>query len=87
MGLIVWLLIGLAAGAVAKMITPQNEKPGWLSSLIIGLIGSVVGGFLFGLIGIKSTTLLGSFIFAVIGAVIFLFIYHRYIADKINLKI
>ena len=87
MGLIVWLLIGLAAGAVAKMITPQQEKPGWISSLIIGLIGSVVGGFLFGLIGIKSTSLIGSFIFAVVGAVIFLFIYHRYISDKINLKI
>ncbi len=87
MGLIIWLLTGLAAGALAKQLTPQQEKPGWLSSLIIGIIGAFLGGFLFGIVGIQSTSLLGSFLFALIGAVIFLFIYHRYLSDKINLGI
>ncbi len=41
MGLIAWLLIGLIAGAAAKMITPQKEKEGWISSLIIGIVGSI----------------------------------------------
>ncbi len=87
MNFIIWLLIGLAAGALAKKLTPQEEKPGWLSSLIVGLIGSVLGGLLFGLLGMKATGLLGSFVFALVGAVIFLFIYHRYLADKIDLGI
>lgn len=87
MGLIVWLLTGLAAGAVAKKISPQKERPGWVSSLIVGLIGAVLGGFVFGLIGIKATSLLGGFLFAVVGSVLFLFIYHRYLADKIDLGI
>lgn len=87
MGLIVWLLIGLAAGAVAKQITPQEEKPGWVSSLIIGIAGSLLGGFGFGLVGIKSTSLVGSFIFALVGSVIFLFLYHRYLKSKIDLGI
>lgn len=87
MGLIVWLLTGLAAGAVAKQITPQEEKPGWVSSLIIGIAGALLGGFVFGLVGIKATNLLGGFIFALVGSVIFLFLYHRYLKDKIDLGI
>ncbi len=53
MKLIIWLLIGMVAGAVAKQLTPQEEKPGWLSSLIIGVIGSILGGAMFGIIGIQ----------------------------------
>ncbi len=87
MGLIVWLLTGLAAGAVAKQITPQKEKPGWVSSLIVGLIGAMLGGFLFGLVGIQATGLIGGFLFALAGSVLFLFIYHRYLSDKIDLGI
>lgn len=87
MGLIVWLLTGLAAGALAKQLTPQEEKPGWVSSLIVGLIGALLGGFIFGLVGIQTTSLIGSFLFALVGSVIFLFIYHRYLKDKVDLGI
>ena len=87
MGLIVWLLIGLAAGAVAKQRTPQEEKPGWVSSLIIGVAGAILGGFVFGLVGIRTTNLVGSFLSALVGSVIFLFLYHRYLKDKIDLGI
>ncbi len=87
MKLIIWLLIGLAAGALAKKISPQQERPGWVSSMIVGIVGSLLGGFLFGIIGIQSTSLVGSFIFALIGSVIFLWLYHRYLSDKINLGI
>jgi len=87
MGLIVWLLTGLAAGALAKQITPQEEKPGWVSSLIIGIAGALLGGFLFGLVGIRSSSLIGSFLFALVGSIIFLFLYHRYLKSKIDIGI
>ena len=87
MGLIYWLLIGLAAGALAKLITPQDEKGGWISSIIIGIIGSFVGKLVLGLVGIQSGNLIGSIIIATIGAIIVLFIYHKYLADKLNLPI
>lgn len=87
MSLIYWLLIGLAAGAIAKMLTPQDEKGGWISSIVIGIIGSFVGGFVGSLIGIESTSLLGRLLIATGGAVLVLFIYHRYLADKLNLPI
>ncbi len=87
MGLIYWLLIGLAAGDIAKMLTPQQEKGGWISSIIIGIVGSIVGGFVAGLIGVASKGLLGSLLIATGGAFLVLFIYHRYLADKLNLPI
>ena len=79
-----WLLVGLIAGTVAKMITPQNEKGGWISSLVVGILGSMVGGFLAGLIGISSHSPIGSLVIAFVGAVIVLFLYHKYFADKFN---
>lgn len=87
MGLLYWLLIGFAAGALAKMITPQEETGGWISSIIIGIIGSFVGGFLGRLVGINGSGLLGGLIIATIGAILVLFIYHKYLADKLNLPV
>lgn len=81
------LIIGLVAGALAKMITPQEEKGGWLSSIVIGIIGSIVGHFIGGLIGINSGNLLMNILIATGGAVLVLFIYHKYLADKLNLPV
>jgi uncharacterized membrane protein YeaQ/YmgE (transglycosylase-associated protein family) len=82
MGFITWLLVGLIAGTLAKMITPQDEKGGWVSSLVVGIIGSFVGGFLAGLIGISSYRFIGEIIIAFAGAILVLFIYHKYLAEK-----
>ncbi len=82
MGLIKYLLVGLIAGSLAKMVTSQNEKGGWLSSLIIGIIGAFVGGVLGGFIGLQSSALLGDILMAFAGAVIVLFVYHKYFSHK-----
>lgn len=84
MGFISWLLVGLIAGTLAKMITPQQEKGGWISSLVVGVIGSFVGGFLGGLIGISSTHFIGELLIAFVGAIFVLYIYHKYLAEKMN---
>ncbi len=73
------LLIGLVAGSVAKIITPQEEKGGWLSSLLIGVVGAIAGGFLSRLLGFSVENILGSLVVAVIGSLIVLYIYHRYL--------
>ncbi len=80
--MIQFLLIGLIAGSLAKMITPQKEKSGWLSSLIIGILGSFVGGFLSGFLNIKTYGFIGELVMASFGAVLILFIYHKYFSHK-----
>lgn len=67
-----FLLIGLAAGWLAGKLT-KGGGFGLLGNLIVGVIGAVLGGFLFGLIGLRSTSLLGSLITATAGAVALLF--------------
>lgn len=41
-----WILLGLIAGALARWILPGEEKGGWFSTLVLGIIGAVLGGWL-----------------------------------------
>jgi uncharacterized membrane protein YeaQ/YmgE (transglycosylase-associated protein family) len=46
MDIIVWLLVGLIAGAIARFLVPGRDPMGWLGTLALGLVGSLIGGFL-----------------------------------------
>jgi uncharacterized membrane protein YeaQ/YmgE (transglycosylase-associated protein family) len=66
---IVWfLLIGLAAGWLASQIMKGGGST-LVSDLITGVIGSILGGFLFRLIGLAATGLVGSLVTATVGAI------------------
>ena len=77
-GIISWIVFGALAGWVASMIAGDNARQGWLGNIIVGIIGAFIGGLIFGLLfGGGTFTLgwsIGSFIAAVIGALILLFI-------------
>ena len=77
-GIISWIVFGALAGWVASMIAGDNARQGWLGNIIVGIIGAFIGGLIFGLLfGGGQITLewnIGSFIAAVIGAIILLFI-------------
>jgi uncharacterized membrane protein YeaQ/YmgE (transglycosylase-associated protein family) len=71
MGVLAWILIGLIAGWLAAKIT--NAPRGLLRNLIVGLIGSLLGGFLFSKLGVRVVPdFWGELITATIGAVVFL---------------
>jgi uncharacterized membrane protein YeaQ/YmgE (transglycosylase-associated protein family) len=74
MGVLAWILIGLIAGWLAAKIT--DAPRGLIRNLIVGLLGSLIGGFLFGKIGIHVVPdFWGELITATIGAIIFLFLW------------
>jgi uncharacterized membrane protein YeaQ/YmgE (transglycosylase-associated protein family) len=74
MGMLAWILIGLIAGWLAAKII--NAPHGLLRNLIVGLIGSLLGGFLFGKLGIHVVPdFWGELITATIGAVVLLFLW------------
>ncbi|MCF7983808.1 MAG: GlsB/YeaQ/YmgE family stress response membrane protein [Thiohalocapsa sp.] len=69
------LLIFLAIGAVAGWLAGTLMKGGGfglLIDIVLGVVGAVVGGFLFGLLGISANGLIGSIITATVGAVVLL---------------
>lgn len=82
-GLLAWVVLGLIAGAIAKAIYPGNQGGGILATMILGILGALVGGWLGGLFfggGVGSAAVAGaltlpSIIFAVIGAIVLLFIW------------
>ena len=46
MGIIGWIILGLIAGAIAKRILPGTQGGGWIITLILGVVGALLGGFL-----------------------------------------
>ena len=71
------ILVGFAAGALAKWITPADEGGGFILTTLLGIGGAVVGKFVGGLLGFYSDSLIGDLAFATIGALLILFIYNR----------
>jgi uncharacterized membrane protein YeaQ/YmgE (transglycosylase-associated protein family) len=77
MSIIGWLILGLIAGFIASKIVNKSGE-GMILDILLGIVGAVVGGFLFSIIGASPVTGLNiySMIVAVIGAVVVLLVYH-----------
>ena len=75
MGFFSWILVGLVAGILAKLI--MGDRYGWILTILLGIVGAFVGGWVFSLFGGPGVTgfNLMSILVAVIGAVIVLFVY------------
>lgn len=46
MGILGWIVLGLIAGAIAKKILPGRHSGGWITTMVLGVVGSILGGFL-----------------------------------------
>ena len=75
MGFIWMIIVGLVAGLLARAIKPGSDPMGWIMTIILGIVGAMLGGFVAGLIGINADGGFTGLIFSVIGAIILLFIY------------
>jgi uncharacterized membrane protein YeaQ/YmgE (transglycosylase-associated protein family) len=84
MNIIAWLVLGLIAGAIAKLIYPGHQGGGIFATIGLGILGALVGGFLgkklllgsSGAAAAASGALsIGSIIFAVLGALLLIFIW------------
>ena len=78
MGLIAFLLIGLVAGFIARALVPGPDPMGWLGTMVLGIVGSLVGGTLAALLfggslEINAAGLVGS----IVGAIIVLLIWRQ----------
>ena len=77
MGILSWILLGFIAGGLAKFILPGKQPGGCLLTIIIGIVGASIGGFLGSFLGlgkVESFDLGGIFI-ATMGAIVLLLVY------------
>ncbi len=83
--LIFWIIVGLIAGALAKWVMPGPDPGGIIVTIIIGIVGAVLGGWLLSILGFGAGAGSGGWIFSIIagfiGAVILLAIY-RLVANR-----
>ncbi len=75
MGFIWMIIVGLVAGLLARAIKPGNDAMGWIMTIVLGIVGAMLGGFVASLIGINADGGFTGLIFSVIGAIILLFLY------------
>jgi uncharacterized membrane protein YeaQ/YmgE (transglycosylase-associated protein family) len=77
MGIISWLLVGLIAGLLAKWLMPGSRPSGLIITILVGMAGASIGGFIFRLLGGTGATgfNLWSILVATLGAIILLLLY------------
>ena len=76
-----WILIGLIAGAIARAIMPGRDPGGCIVTIVIGVAGAVLAGFLGQMLGWYRPGEGAGFLAAIVGAILILFIY-RLVAGR-----
>jgi uncharacterized membrane protein YeaQ/YmgE (transglycosylase-associated protein family) len=86
MGIISWIVFGLIAGAVAKLLMPGRDPGGCIVTMLLGIAGAFVGGFLYEILtGVPQymTFDLPSLLVATLGAVVVLVIYRLIVGRRV----
>jgi len=79
MGMISWIILGLIAGVLAKWIMPGRDNMGLFITILLGIAGAFVGGYLGAILGLgtRANLSIGSILTATAGAILVLFVYRQ----------
>ena len=72
-----WIVFGLFVGALAKLLMPGKDPGGIIVTMLLGIAGAVIGGFVGRLLGWYGAGEPAGFIMALLGAVLLLFVYRK----------
>ena len=81
LNIIGWIIIGLITGAISLWLYPGAQGLSWIGAIVIGILGSFVGGFIGGMFTKEKDMLKPSpagFVMSVVGAMVLIFIVHRF---------
>ena len=81
MSIIGLIIFGAIVGALAKLIMPDKDPGGIIVTIILGILGSIVGGFLLGMV-MNTDEGLGRWIGAILGAILLLWIYRMVVSRR-----
>jgi uncharacterized membrane protein YeaQ/YmgE (transglycosylase-associated protein family) len=84
MGFLWMLLIGLVVGAVAKLLMPGKDPGGFIVTMLIGIVGALIAGFLGRALGWYAEGEPAGFIASVIGAILLLIVYRMATKNRTN---
>lgn len=82
MGVLGWVLFGLVVGALAKLVMPGRDPGGIIVTILLGIVGALVGGFLGRALGLYQPGEPAGFVGAFVGAILLLLIYRMAIGRR-----
>ncbi len=84
--LLVWAVLGLLAGAIAKYLMPGKDGGGYIATILLGVAGAIVGGYLAALFnfGQGGIGFFLTLVFAVVGSLVLLLVYRLVTGRKIS---
>jgi uncharacterized membrane protein YeaQ/YmgE (transglycosylase-associated protein family) len=85
MGILSWIIFGLVAGVIAKLLMPGRDPGGCIVTMLLGIAGAFVGGFIFEQLTGRPDVIrfdLGSLAVAVVGAIVVLLIYRLIVGRR-----
>jgi uncharacterized membrane protein YeaQ/YmgE (transglycosylase-associated protein family) len=88
MGILAWIVVGLIAGAIAKMLMPGNDPGGLVLTILLGIAGAIVGGFVAVALNISNGIDdfdIGTIVLAVLGSMLILFGYRMLVGQRSSL--
>ena len=77
MDFIGWLVAGLIVGALAKLVMPGNDPGGIIVTIVLGIVGAMVGGGIGRVLGLYAPGEPAGWIMSILGAVLLLFLYRQ----------
>ena len=82
MGILGWIVFGLIVGIVAKFLTPGRDPGGFIVTILIGIVGALLGGFIGRAVGLYREDDPVGFVMAVIGAIVLLLLYRMFTGSR-----
>jgi uncharacterized membrane protein YeaQ/YmgE (transglycosylase-associated protein family) len=83
-GVLGWILFGLVAGVIAKLLMPGRDPGGFIITIVLGIAGAFLGGFLGQLMGLYSEGEPAGLIMSIVGAVLLLALYRVFAGRRVH---
>jgi uncharacterized membrane protein YeaQ/YmgE (transglycosylase-associated protein family) len=77
-----WIIFGLIVGAIAKLLMPGRDPGGFIVTILLGIAGALLGGFLGRALGLYGPEDVAGFVMSLVGAIVLLLLYRLVIARR-----
>ena len=83
MGILSWILFGLVVGVIAKLLMPGRDPGGFIVTILLGVAGALVGGFLGQAMGLYGENQGAGWIMSILGAILLLALYRMAVRRRV----
>ncbi len=83
MGILTWILFGLVVGVIAKLLMPGRDPGGFIVTILLGIAGALVGGFIGRAMGFYGPDQSAGWLMSILGAIILLAIYRMMVRRRV----